>query len=190
MSTLTAVPTVPWTLALRRFALHFVEMCAAMCMGGIALDLLTFGAIGLVGPANFVAKYPEISIAIIALNATIAMGAYMQLRGHPIRHTIEMSGTNVAGGVALIGGYWLGAIPGAKLESWIALDLFMCSPLCLLMLVLMVVRFDVYGGRISASAATTAVAAGDYTCPMHKEVRQSDPGRCPICGMTLELRRA
>ncbi len=25
-----------------------------------------------------------------------------------------------------------------------------------------------------------------YTCPMHPEVRQSDPGNCPKCGMTLE----
>ncbi|HAT3986321.1 TPA: copper-translocating P-type ATPase [Legionella pneumophila] len=25
-----------------------------------------------------------------------------------------------------------------------------------------------------------------YTCPMHSEIRQSTPGNCPICGMTLE----
>jgi len=25
-----------------------------------------------------------------------------------------------------------------------------------------------------------------YTCPMHPEIRQSDPGHCPICGMALE----
>ncbi|HAU0116405.1 TPA: copper-translocating P-type ATPase [Legionella pneumophila] len=25
-----------------------------------------------------------------------------------------------------------------------------------------------------------------YTCPMHLEIRQSNPGICPICGMTLE----
>ncbi|HHS3041842.1 TPA: copper-transporting P-type ATPase [Legionella pneumophila] len=25
-----------------------------------------------------------------------------------------------------------------------------------------------------------------YTCPMHPEIRQSNPGICPICGMTLE----
>ena len=24
-----------------------------------------------------------------------------------------------------------------------------------------------------------------YTCPMHPEVRQHGPGRCPVCGMTL-----
>jgi P-type Cu+ transporter len=25
-----------------------------------------------------------------------------------------------------------------------------------------------------------------YTCPMHSQIRQSGPGNCPICGMTLE----
>jgi Cu+-exporting ATPase len=25
-----------------------------------------------------------------------------------------------------------------------------------------------------------------YTCPMHPEIRQAQPGNCPICGMTLE----
>ena len=24
-----------------------------------------------------------------------------------------------------------------------------------------------------------------YTCPMHKDVRQSSPGKCPHCGMAL-----
>lgn len=26
-----------------------------------------------------------------------------------------------------------------------------------------------------------------YTCPMHAEVRASEPGRCPKCGMNLEV---
>jgi Cu+-exporting ATPase len=28
--------------------------------------------------------------------------------------------------------------------------------------------------------------AGEYTCPMHPEVRQPGPGTCPKCGMALE----
>ena len=31
-------------------------------------------------------------------------------------------------------------------------------------------------------------AAASYTCPMHPEVVQSEPGACPICGMALEPR--
>src|SRR3984957_4316505 len=35
-------------------------------------------------------------------------------------------------------------------------------------------RVPVSGGKI-------------YICPMHPQIRQDDPGNCPICGMTLEL---
>ena len=24
-----------------------------------------------------------------------------------------------------------------------------------------------------------------YRCPMHPEIRQAEPGRCPLCGMAL-----
>ncbi|MEA1648188.1 heavy metal translocating P-type ATPase [Nitrospirillum sp. BR 11164] len=35
----------------------------------------------------------------------------------------------------------------------------------------------------SKPASTEGVV---YTCPMHPQVRRSEPGACPICGMTLE----
>jgi P-type Cu+ transporter len=34
----------------------------------------------------------------------------------------------------------------------------------------------------TAQAATGAI----YTCPMHPEIRRTEPGSCPICGMALE----
>jgi Cu(I)/Ag(I) efflux system membrane fusion protein len=34
--------------------------------------------------------------------------------------------------------------------------------------------------------ATPSQEATEYTCPMHPQIRQSVPGRCPICGMPLE----
>jgi heavy metal translocating P-type ATPase len=34
--------------------------------------------------------------------------------------------------------------------------------------------------------AATAASGGEYTCPMHPQVRQKGPGNCPICGMALE----
>ena len=36
-----------------------------------------------------------------------------------------------------------------------------------------------------APDAAPASGAAAYTCPMHPEVRQDGPGRCPKCGMTL-----
>jgi Cu+-exporting ATPase len=35
-------------------------------------------------------------------------------------------------------------------------------------------------------AATKSGTRVEYTCPMHPEVRQWEPGRCPKCGMALE----
>ena len=50
-------------------------------------------------------------------------------------------------------------------------------------------------GTMKAEPRATKMAAGlpfkaagtVYTCPMHPEIRQSSPGNCPRCGMTLEL---
>ncbi|MCR4332531.1 MAG: heavy metal translocating P-type ATPase, partial [Sulfuricaulis sp.] len=35
-------------------------------------------------------------------------------------------------------------------------------------------------------ATPSKPAAGNYTCPMHPEIRQPAPGSCPKCGMALE----
>lgn len=37
-----------------------------------------------------------------------------------------------------------------------------------------------------AIAQPIAPTGAIYTCPMHPEIRQDQPGNCPICGMTLE----
>ena len=38
----------------------------------------------------------------------------------------------------------------------------------------------------AAAAPAPAAAAAIYTCPMHPEIRQPQPGSCPKCGMALE----
>lgn len=44
-------------------------------------------------------------------------------------------------------------------------------------------------GWIGTDGGPQAASAGDaqqiYTCPMHPQIRQPGPGRCPICGMAL-----
>ncbi|MGA2049905.1 MAG: heavy metal translocating P-type ATPase [Terracidiphilus sp.] len=35
-------------------------------------------------------------------------------------------------------------------------------------------------------AQTKTVVLGEYTCPMHPEIKQAGPGHCPKCGMALE----
>ena len=37
-----------------------------------------------------------------------------------------------------------------------------------------------------SSHVANATGPGEYTCPMHPEVRQPAPGNCPKCGMALE----
>jgi Cu+-exporting ATPase len=48
-------------------------------------------------------------------------------------------------------------------------------------------RHHAHAAQPSSPPASVAVAAGTiYTCPMHPQIRQLNPGNCPICGMTLE----
>jgi Heavy metal binding domain len=55
----------------------------------------------------------------------------------------------------------------------------------------LVVRFLRTGGPAMLRAMGGPKVAGRaidptvYTCPMHAEIRQDEPGRCPICGMDL-----
>lgn len=39
-----------------------------------------------------------------------------------------------------------------------------------------------------AEALPAQQSAADYTCPMHLEIKEAAPGRCPICKMQLVLR--
>jgi hypothetical protein len=36
-----------------------------------------------------------------------------------------------------------------------------------------------------AAAAEPPQGKSTYTCPMHPEIKRSEPGQCPICGMNL-----
>ena len=41
-------------------------------------------------------------------------------------------------------------------------------------------------GDVAPPAVAETPAGTIYTCPMHTEIRQDQPGNCPKCGMTLE----
>jgi hypothetical protein len=186
MSAITKSYTVTRPLAIRRLGLHFLEMCVVMCPSGVALNLAVFGALGALGITNVTANAPEIGIMIVAINFAIVMAVYMKLRRHPTQHNLEMSGTAILGGLLFIVALWAGVLSRAGLQTWMDVFRETCGPICGLMLLVMIVRFDHYGGRVGAVVA--ASAAGEYTCPMHPEVRQAGPGRCPACGMNLVRR--
>ena len=186
MSTLSHVSTVPPMTAIRRFVLHFLEMCVVMCAGGGVVAVAIFGTAGALGYPDLVARAPELTMIIIAIDLAAVMAAYMALRGHAVRHNVEMSGSTAVGGVLFVVAYALGFMPAEVLARWDRLFVFMCGPLCVLMLAVMAVRFEHYGGQIGR--ARVAASAGDYTCPMHPEVRRAEAGRCPLCDMTLTRR--
>ncbi|MBI1884352.1 MAG: hypothetical protein HYS08_09150 [Chlamydiae bacterium] len=35
----------------------------------------------------------------------------------------------------------------------------------------------------------SSTASVTYTCPMHPDVSEKEPGKCPICGMNLEEKK-
>ena len=43
-------------------------------------------------------------------------------------------------------------------------------------------KFVAFGVEVAAPSANTVDADAIYTCPMHPEVRQKGPGKCPKCG--------
>lgn len=186
MSTVTKVEAVTLPSAVGRFVLHVVEMCVVMCLGGGLLDLAVFSAASALGYPDLVSRAPDLSIMVLAFNGALSMAAYMFLRQHPTQHTIEMSGSTIVGGLLWVGARWAGWVPASALANWGALFALICGPLCALMVVVMLARFEHYGGRIGAVVESDA--AGGWTCPMHSEVRRSAPGQCPICGMTLRRR--
>lgn len=43
-----------------------------------------------------------------------------------------------------------------------------------------------HGAHAHDRHAAGTAAPGEYTCPMHPQIRQPGPGSCPLCGMALE----
>lgn len=48
--------------------------------------------------------------------------------------------------------------------------------------------FDLKPGQAIPASTATGHASSEmvYVCPMHPEVRQAEPAKCPICHMTLK----
>jgi multisubunit Na+/H+ antiporter MnhG subunit len=139
-------PTARLLKAAGRFVLEFVQMCAAMCVGGLVLSFLFFGAAGLVGFPDFVQRFTALSMLVLGINFALAMGTFMAIRGHAWRHNLEMSSTSIIAAILLMIGFWVGVVHVETAAGWISLFAFQCGPSCALMLVYMLFRFDHYSG--------------------------------------------
>lgn len=53
------------------------------------------------------------------------------------------------------------------------------------------VAIEAMKGKAGLEAMEVRIGAmkAMYTCPMHPEVQQPEPGKCPKCGMTLEKKK-
>lgn len=61
-----------------RFGLHFLEMCAVMCLGGGLLIVLFFGAAALLGFSDLRQDAPALSALVIAVLLAGAMVTWMR----------------------------------------------------------------------------------------------------------------
>jgi uncharacterized membrane protein YraQ (UPF0718 family) len=90
----------------------------------------------------------------------------------------------------------LGLVPGGPrhadvMEADITLNYTtVLNVVFLILAAALLIRFFRTGGRqmlamMDRPVETNDAEGGDYVCPMHPEVRSTDPGTCPICGMAL-----
>lgn len=80
--------------------------------------------------------------------------------------------------------------PGKSIAWWLSRLLIPGSVLLTGILLIFLLGLAQRIGWIRTSSGTdgsaaTSEAAAVHTCPMHPQIRQPGPGRCPICGMAL-----
>ena len=126
---------------LRRFAWHFIEMCAAMCIGLAVGDAVYFWVAGLAGYAKPFSQLPVLSLALATIFMTAPMTAWMLRRGMPCRAIVEMSAAMAILAVALLALGWIGALAMSRLA--LAEHALMMPA----MLLPMLLDLDLYTGR-------------------------------------------
>jgi peptidoglycan/LPS O-acetylase OafA/YrhL len=105
MQNITAAPARPWS----RFALHYLEMVAAMVVGMMVLAPVW----QLAWPGH--ADRPDTAALAMATSMTVAMAGWMAVRGHGRRGIALMSAAMVLPFAVLAVPYWAGTMPG----SWL-----------------------------------------------------------------------
>ena len=100
--------------ALRRFVRHYLEMVVAMAAGMIVLGPVESLLLDPVGWAELRAR-PELDALVMATNMTVAMVAWMRLRGHGWAATAQMAVAMYASFVVLFPPLWLGVLSASGL---------------------------------------------------------------------------
>jgi hypothetical protein len=104
-------------LSVKRFARHFAEMVAAMVVGMVALDPLWTWVLDAAG-ASWLMHNPYTGALIMATNMTVAMSAWMKIRGHAWRPITEMSAAMYLPFLVLFAPLGLGLISSGAVMLW------------------------------------------------------------------------
>jgi hypothetical protein len=123
-----------------------VEMCLAMCIGGISLNVLFFLGAAQLGYPDLIERFPEFSVLMIGILLALPMAAWMRFRGHDWRSNLEMSGSTIILAIALIATAWIGVLPRSGLLEW------MRGLACPAMLIPMLLRLDLYTSHHASHA--------------------------------------
>ena len=144
------------------FIVHFIEMCLAMCLGGIPLIVLFFFGAAQVGYPDLLQRFPELSVLVVSLILTLPMIVWMRFRGHAWRATLEMASTTMILGTGLIVLGQLGILRKGDMFEWLT------RLACPAMIIPMLFRLDLYTGHHHAGRQHLAHAGGsDPEKPCH-----------------------
>jgi hypothetical protein len=127
------------------FARHYLEMYAAMCIGGVILNTLVF-AVGptLFGYPDLRQRYVGLALVVDAVLFTAPMATWRRIRGMAWYPTVEMSGATVGLAIVVVALAGIGVVSPSGLHAWVNAS---CAPWCAVMLVTMLFRLPLYTGR-------------------------------------------
>ena len=133
------------------FGLHFLEMCAAMCVAWMLVAMPFIAIAKGAGTADPVRAWPEVATIMAAFAMSAGMAAEMRWRGHGWRCIGEMAAAMAIEGVLLIAAADAGVFTRGDLFAWYH------GLMPVAMIVAMVYRLDLYtkplGRRHAAAAA-------------------------------------
>lgn len=123
-----------------RFALHYLEMIAAMFAGMLIFGLLESGLLAVAGLSYPALDDPVGSTTTMTLYMTAGMAIWMRIRGHGLPGILEMSGAMVLPGAVLVPLLWTDLISGDAAMAVLHSAMFP------LMFAVMLRRRDEYAG--------------------------------------------
>ena len=104
-------------LSARKFTVHFAEMVVAMVVGMVTLHPLWMVVLDAVGAAQLMPN-PYSGSLIMATNMTVAMSAWMKVRGHRWQPIVEMGAAMYVPFLVLFVPLALGLIGEGALMLW------------------------------------------------------------------------